>query len=154
MTDALPGELFTGKITAINSEIDATTRSVDIQATLDNSSGALLPGMFASAEVVLPKVQDVLIVPVTAVSYASFGDSVFLVEEKPNETTGEAELVARQQFVQLGEARGDFVSVTKGLKAGDVVASAGVFKLRNGATVMINDENEPEYKLNPELADQ
>lgn len=153
-TDALPDRTFNGKISAINSEINANTRAVDIQATFRNPDDALLPGMFATVDVILPDVATVLIVPVTAISYSSFGDSVFVIEEKENEQGGGTQLVARQQFVQLGHARGDFVSVTKGLSEGERVASAGVFKLRNGAPVALNEEIKPVFELEPELIDK
>ncbi len=153
-TDAIPERTFNGKITAINSEINAATRAVDLQATFRNPDNALLPGMFATVEVVLPEISDVLIVPVTAISYSSFGDSVFIIEEQENNESGEPQLVARQQFVQLGRARGDFVAVTKGLNEGDRIASAGVFKLRNGAPVALNEGIKPVYELEPEVADK
>ena len=152
-SDAAPGKLFTGEITAINSEIDPDTRSVSAQATLRNPDGELLPGMFASVEVVLPEKKPVLVIPITSISYASFGDSVFVIEEKETEST-EKMLVARQQFVQLGEARGDYISVTAGLEAGQRVASAGVFKLRNGAAVAFNDDIKSPLELNPVVIDE
>ena len=139
-TDAVPGRMFGGKITAINTEIDSSTRTVRTQATLDvtaddgTSAPALLPGMYASVEVVLPATRQVLTVPLTSVSFATYGDSVFILEKDENDQT-----VARQQFVQLGERRGDFVEVTKGLDAGLQVANDGVFKLRSGAAVNIID---------------
>ncbi|MFK7855979.1 MAG: efflux RND transporter periplasmic adaptor subunit [Granulosicoccus sp.] len=149
-TDAAPGSVFEGQITAINTEIDAATRTVRTQATLNtqpadgNGSSTLLPGMFASVEVVLPQVKDVLMIPLTAVSFASFGDSVFVVEKNDN-----GQLTARQQFVQLGERRGDFVEVMQGLEQGQSVANDGVFKLRNGATVKVV-EGVSEPSLTPE----
>lgn len=153
-TDAMPDKTFEGKITAIDTVINENTRSVSVQATLANPNGDLLPGMFASVDVMLPDTQQVLIVPITSISYASFGDSVFVIEEQENADTGETQLIARQQFVQLGATRGDFVSVLEGIKAGDRVASAGVFKLRNNANVMLNEEVKSEAQLDPELADK
>ncbi len=151
-SDAAPGRTFTGSITAINTEIDPDTRSVSVQATLANPDGVLLPGMFASVDVVLPDKTPALIIPITSVSYASFGDSVFIIEEKQTEENY-TQLVARQQFVQLGAARGDFVTVVDGLEAGQRVASAGVFKLRNGASVALNEEVKSELQLEPNLTD-
>jgi len=149
-TNAVPDRLFEGVITAINTEIDAATRTVRAQATLNMAADAgeelpdLLPGMFASVEVVLPEVKPVLMVPLTAVSFATFGDSVFVLE-----TNEDDQLIARQQFVQLGERRGDFVAIDKGLNEGDTVANEGVFKLRNGAPVSVN-ESGAEPSLNPQ----
>ena len=149
-TNAVPGRVFDGKITAINTEIDSATRTVRMQATLDVTSQSdtalpdLLPGMYASVEVVLPQVRQVLTVPLTAISFATFGDSVFVIEENDDK-----QLIARQQFVQLGERRGDFVEISKGVNKGDTVANDGVFKLRNGATVKIN-EGDSKPSINPQ----
>ena len=150
-TNAVPGKIFNGKITAIDTEIASATRTVRMQATLDDTTQSdtaqpdLLPGMFASVEVVLPQIRPVLTVPLTAISFATFGDSVFVIEENDDE-----QLIARQQFVQLGERRGDFVEITKGLNAGDTVANDGVFKLRNGATVKISEGDDSEPSIDPQ----
>ncbi len=152
-SDAVPSKTFEGSINAINPEIDSATRSVEIQAILANPEGQLLPGMFASIDVLLPNPSDVLIIPITAVQYATYGDSVFVIEEKQNNENTDA-LVVRQQFIRLGETRGDYVVVTKGLSEGENIASAGVFKLRNGAPVTINNNVVPEFALEPSLKDQ
>ncbi|HEX7027489.1 MAG TPA: efflux RND transporter periplasmic adaptor subunit [Gammaproteobacteria bacterium] len=149
-TDALPGQVIEGKITAINSEVDALTRNVRVQATASNPEEKVLPGMFANVAVMLPGERQVLTIPITAVLYAPYGDSVFVVEEQRNEQSGETQLVVRQQFVQLGETQGDYIVVESGLEQGDVVASTGVFKLRNGQAVIVNNKLAPDYKLNPE----
>ncbi len=109
--------------------------------------------MFAKAEVVLPQKQRTLVVPGSAVSYAPFGDSVFVIEKKKDPKTGKESQTLRQQFVRIGEARGDFVSVTTGLKAGETVVGTGVFKLRNGMAVTINNDLAPKPQLNPTPAD-
>ena len=152
-TDALPGRVFNGKLTAINSMVDIATRNVTAQATLDNPDHVLRPGMFAKVEVVLPEKQKALVVPGSAISYAPFGDSVFVIEKKKDEKTGEESQTIRQQFVRTGEARGDFVSITQGLKAGEMVVGTGVFKLRNGMAVTINNDLAPKPQLNPTPAD-
>ncbi len=151
-TDAVPGRLFSGSITAINTEIDSSTRTVRTQATLNvnaddgSASPVLLPGMYANVEVVLPTTRPVLIVPLTSVSFATYGDSVFILENNEKD-----ELVARQQFVQLGERRGDFVEVAKGLEQGQTVANDGVFKLRTGAVVTVNEGgSEPSIAPQPD----
>lgn len=149
-TDALPDQPVTGKITAINPEVNATTRNVRVQATATNPGEQVLPGMFAKVAVVLPGRKTVLAIPITAVFYAPYGNSVFIVEEKRNEQSGKQELAVRQQFVQLGETQGDYVAVTSGLTEGQVVAGTGVFKLHNGQAVVVNNELAPEYKLHPE----
>lgn len=148
-TDAFPGVEFPGTLTAINSSLDAATRSVPAQATLANKEGLLRPGMFVKTEVVLPEKNAVLVIPATAVSYAPSGDSVFVIESQRNEKTGETEQVVRSQLVRLGDTRGDFVAVTSGLKAGETVVSTGVFKLRNKMAVSINNTLAPTPELAP-----
>ena len=151
--DALPGHEFKGKVTAINSMVDAVTRNVGIQATLENSDHALRPGMFVKVDVVLPQKSKALVIPGSAVSYAPYGNSVFVIEKKKDPKTGKESQSLRQAFVRIGEARGDFVAVTQGLKAGDVVVSTGVFKLRNGMPVVINNDLAPNPQLNPKPVD-
>jgi membrane fusion protein (multidrug efflux system) len=152
-SDALPGHDFVGKLTAINSTVDSITRNVTLQATLANPDHALRPGMFAKVEVVLPEKHRALIIPGTAVSYAPYGDSVFVIEKKKDPKTGKESQVLRQQFVRIGEARGDFVSISTGLKAGETVVGTGVFKLRNGMAVAINNDLAPKPEINPTPAD-
>jgi membrane fusion protein, multidrug efflux system len=152
-TDALPGRVFNGKVTAINSMVDSSTRNITLQATLENPDHALRPGMFAKAEVALPEKHKTLVVPGSAISYAPFGDSVFVIDKKKDEKTGKESQVIRQQFVRIGEARGDFVAVTQGLKAGEMVVSTGVFKLRNGMAVTINNDLAPKPQVNPNPVD-
>jgi membrane fusion protein, multidrug efflux system len=152
-TDAIPGRVFNGKLTAINSMVDSSTRNITLQATLDNSDHALRPGMFAKAEVMLPEKHKALVVPGSAISYAPFGDSVFVIEKKKDEKTGKESQVIRQQFVRVGEGRGDLVAITQGLKAGETIVSTGVFKLRNGMTVTINNDLAPNSQVNPNPVD-
>lgn len=144
-----------GLIKAIDPSIDATTRSLKLRASLPNHESRLLPGMFAKVSVVLPERRDVVVVPVQAVVHASFGDSVFIVEGRkdpegnPVSSPAGAAKVARQQFVKIGETRGDFVSVVDGLAAGQEVVSAGAFKLRNGASVSVNNAVQAKAELSP-----
>lgn len=152
-TDALPDREFVGKLTAINSTVDIVTRNVTLQATFENPDHSLKPGMFAKVEIILPEKHPALIIPGTAVSYAPYGDSVFVIEKKKDDKTGKESQVIRQQFVRIGQARGDFVSVTTGLKAGEIVVGTGVFKLRNGQAVTINNDLAPKPQMNPTPAD-
>ena len=152
-TDAIAERQFGGKLTAINPAIDVVTRNVTLQAILENKDHALRPGMFAKVEVVLPEEHRALIIPGSAVSYAPYGDSVFVIEKKKDEKTGQETQTIRQQFVRIGEARGDFVSVTTGLKAGQIIVGTGVFKLRNGMAVTINNDLAPKLQENPKPAD-
>jgi membrane fusion protein (multidrug efflux system) len=133
--------------------VDAATRNVRVRALVKNPGEKLHAGMFVNVDVVLPDMQPVLPVPATAVLYAPFGDSVFVVEERKNEQSGETERVLRQQFVRLGQARGDFVDITDGLKAGETVVTSGVFKLRTGAKVVIDNTLAPKARLAPRPGD-
>ncbi|GAB4178108.1 MAG: efflux RND transporter periplasmic adaptor subunit [Terrimicrobiaceae bacterium] len=141
-TDGVPNPVE-GEITAINPVVDEVSRTARVQGTLRNSEGLLRAGQFARVEVVLPEKLEVVMIPLSAVIAAAYGDSVFVIEEK------DGKLTARQQFVRVGLRRGDFVSIEKGLSAGDRVVSAGAFKLSNGATVLINDEMQPAASLSP-----
>lgn len=152
-SDALPGEAIDGKISAINPQVDSATRNISIQATLANTQEHLRPGMFVDVQVVLPGQNEVLAVPATGVLYAPYSDSVFVVEDKTDEKTGQQSKAVRQQFVRLGEKRGDFISVVSGLKETDSIVTTGVFKLRNGQSVVIDNKLAPEFKLSPKPAD-
>jgi len=152
-TDALLGREFVGKLTAINSAVDIATRNVTLQATLENPDRVLRPGMFINIEIVLPEKHKALVIPGSAISYAPYGDSVFVIEKQKDEKTGKESQVLRQQFVRVGEARGDFVSITTGLKAGETVVGTGVFKLRNGMAVAINNDLAPKPQMNPTPVD-
>ena len=148
-SDAAPDEIFKGKIIAVNPEVDQITRSVRVRATLDNSKELLRPGMFGNVEVLLPTKLDVLAIPATAVLYAPYGDTVFVIDAVADETSGKEQLILRQQIVRLGETHGDFVSVTKGLKEGEKVVTSGVFKLRPKMAVVIDNSLAPEAKMAP-----
>ncbi len=152
-TDAAPGQVFEGKITASNPDIDPVTRNVRVQATLANKDDKLHPGMFATVSIVLPEKTLVLVIPATAILYAPYGDSVFIVDEKKNEKTGEMQQVLRQQFVRINGTRGDFVSVVAGLKPGEQIVTSGVFKLRPGMVVTIDNTLAPPAQLNPKPKD-
>jgi membrane fusion protein (multidrug efflux system) len=148
-SDALPGQVFTCEITAINPEVDADTRNIRLQARMANSDELLRAGMYVNVAVVLPAKQEVLTIPATAVLYAPYSDSVFVIEEKKGEDGSPAGKTVRQQFVRLGEKRGDFIAVTSGLNADESVVSTGAFKLRNGQEVKVDNKLVPEFKLAP-----
>ncbi len=136
-----------GAISAIDPTIDPLTRTIRVRATVPDQEERLRPGMFVDVAVVLPQEASAVVVPRTAIVHAAYGDSVFVVEDK-KDATGQNAKVVRQQFVRTGRARGDFVAVQEGIKAGDEVVVAGAFKLRNGAPIRI----EPDVKPAPELA--
>jgi membrane fusion protein (multidrug efflux system) len=148
-TDALPDKIIEGKITAINPAVDAATRNIQVQATVVNPRERLRPGMFVNVAVVLPAQDKVLAIPATAVLYATYSDSVFVVEEKKSEKNSQPGKIVRQQFVRLGEKRGDFIAVSSGLKENETIVSTGVFKLRNGQAVVVDNTLAPEFKLMP-----
>ena len=152
-SDAAPGRSFKGKLTAINSMVDSVTRNVLVQATLENHDHTLRPGMFAKMEVVLPEKHKTIVIPGSAVSYAPYGDSVYVIEKTKDPKTGKESQTIRQQVVRVGEARGDFVAIGDGLKAGDIIVSTGVFKLRNGMAVTISNDLAPKPELKPTPVD-
>src|SRR5436190_5258173 len=134
---------FHGQITAIDSVIDETTRNIRMQATLANHDGRLRPGMFVQTEMPLGADQNVVALPASAISYAPYGDSVFVVADLKDDK-GHVYRGVRQQFVKLGHARGDQIAVLSGLSRGDEVVTSGVFKLRNGAAVLVNNKVKPD----------
>jgi membrane fusion protein, multidrug efflux system len=155
--DALPGATIEGRINAVNPVVDADTRNIQLQATLINQEEKLLPGMFVTVAVRLSVRNKVLTIPATAVLYAPYGDSVFVVATTPpSPVKGEGHqgggTTVRQQFVRLGEKRGDFVAVTDGLKEGEHIVSTGVFKLRNGQAVVVDNRMAPQFKTAPKPA--
>jgi membrane fusion protein (multidrug efflux system) len=149
--DAYPGRVFAGHITAVNSEVDAATRNISVQATLENPNEVLRSGMFARVAVEMSAGEPQVVVPSTAIAYASYGNSVFIVE-KIKDKEGHEFLGVRQQFVKLGASRGDLIAITEGLKAGEVIVTSGVFKLRNGVPVQINNTATPGANSAPKPA--
>ncbi|WP_223763304.1 efflux RND transporter periplasmic adaptor subunit [Corallococcus sp. AS-1-6] len=147
--DVFPGESWEGDLTTINPEVELSSRNVRMRATVPNADGRLLPGMFASVEVLSDASEQVVAIPATAVLFAPYGDSVFTLSEG-KDAAGKTALLARQQFVRLGERRGDYVAVTSGLKPGQTVVSSGVFKLKNGAAVVVNNALAPPTEVAPQ----
>lgn len=141
--DAFPEQIFEGTLTAINAEVDVMTRTVQLRGTLDNKDGKLRSGMFVQTNLILPGDNQVTIIPATSILYAPYGDSIFVINETENG------LVANKALVKTGEARGDFVSVITGLEPGQRVVSSGVFKLRNGTPVKIDNKLAPPAKVLP-----
>jgi membrane fusion protein (multidrug efflux system) len=148
----LPGVGFAGKITALDSVINEQTRNIQIQATLANPGGKLRPGMYLQVEFPLGVSRDVIPLPASAINYAPSGDSVFVVGDIKDEKTGKTYRGVRQQIVKIDGSRGDQVAIITGLNAGDEVVSAGAFRLRNAAPVLVNNSVQPSNspKPNPE----
>jgi membrane fusion protein (multidrug efflux system) len=157
INEAAGGPQGEATIAAIDPTVDEVTRSIKVRAAIPKAKdNTLRPGMYVTVSVVLPEKRRIVIVPGTAVVHAAFGDSVFIIEDRKDESgavvkgpDGKPAKVARQQFVKTDERRGDFVSITDGVKAGQEVVVSGAFKLRNGAPVTINNSVKPEPKLAP-----
>jgi membrane fusion protein (multidrug efflux system) len=140
--DNLPGIELVGRVSAIDSVVDESTHNVKVQATFRNPEGRLRPGMFVRIEATAGESRPVVALPATAISYAPYGDSVFVVADMKGQD-GKPYRGVRQQFVKLGSARGDQIAIVSGVKPGEEVVTSGVFKLRNGAAVYVNNEIKP-----------
>ncbi|MDP9150565.1 MAG: efflux RND transporter periplasmic adaptor subunit [Myxococcota bacterium] len=145
-----------GVIAAVDPAIDSATRTIKVRATVPNAKERLRPGMFASVSVILPKRDDLVTIPATALVHAAYGDSVFVVEPRKDDAgapvtgaDGQPGKLARQQFVRVGESRGDFVAILDGVTPGQEVVSAGAFKLRNGSGVVVRNDVRVAPELNP-----
>ena len=151
-TDNMSGVEFIGRITALDSVVNEATRNVQVQATVPNADGKLRPGMFVQTSVILGASRPVVALPASAISYAPFGDSVFILSDMKG-PDGQTYRGVRQEFVKLGGARGDQIAVVSGVKPGDEVVTSGVFKLRNGAAVVVNNKMQPGNNPAPKLGD-
>jgi membrane fusion protein, multidrug efflux system len=148
----LAGVTFDGRVTAIDSRLDEGTRNVQVQATLSNSQAKLHPGMFVNVELATGGPRPVLTLPASSISYAPYGDSVFVIADL-KDPAGHAYRGVKQQFVKVGPTRGDQVAVVSGLNAGDEVVTSGTFKLRNGGAVQVNNKVQPENSAAPRPED-
>jgi membrane fusion protein, multidrug efflux system len=150
--EELTGTVFEGRITAIDPRVDEATRNLQVQATLRNRGGQLRPGMFVEAEVLLGESRSVVTLPSSAINYAPYGDSVFVVTDLKGQD-GQSYRGVRQQVVKVGAARGDQIAILEGINAGDEVVTSGVFKLRNGAAVQVNNKVQPSNSRTPKPGD-
>ena len=141
-TEDLAGKVFTGRVSAIDSVVDEATRNIQVQATLANPDGKLHPGMFVQVELGLGESASVIPVPASAINYAPYGNSVFVITDL-KDPKGQTYRGVRQQFVKVQGSRGDQVAVVEGLKPGEEIVTSGVFKLRNGAAVQVNNKVQP-----------
>jgi membrane fusion protein, multidrug efflux system len=151
-SDDFPGKVFRGHVTAVDSVVDQTTRNIQVQATLSNPQGKLRPGMFVQVDVNLGANRKVIPIPASAVSYAPYGDSVYVITDL-KDPQGQTYRGVRQQFVKIDGSRGDQVAVVQGLNPGDEIVSSAVFKLRNGAAVQVNNKVQPENNPAPKPED-
>jgi membrane fusion protein, multidrug efflux system len=150
VTDSdLPGVAFNGKITALDSIINETTRNIQIQATLQNPGGKLRPGMYVQVELPLGQPRSVIPLPASAINYAPYGDSVYVVTDMKDPKSGKTYRGVRQQIVKIEGSQGDQVAIISGLNPGDEIVSAGVFRLRNAAPVEVNNAVKPSNSPNP-----
>jgi membrane fusion protein (multidrug efflux system) len=151
-SDDLPGAGFTGHVTSVDSVISEATRNIQVQATFPNPQGKLRPGMFVQVQVVLGASRQVVSLPASAINYAPYGDSVFVVTNL-TDPKGKTYRGARQQFVKVEGSRGDQVAVVSGVNPGDEVVTSGVFKLRNGEAVQVNNKVQPSNNPKPKPED-
>jgi membrane fusion protein, multidrug efflux system len=148
----LPGVAFNGKVTALDSVVNEQTRNIQVQATLANPGGKLRPGMYVEVNLPVGQTRDVVPLPASAINYAPYGDSVFVVSEM-KDAKGKSYMGVRQQVVKIEGTRGDQVAVTSGINPGDQIVSSGAFRLRNGAPVQINNSVQPENSPAPKPED-
>jgi membrane fusion protein (multidrug efflux system) len=147
--DTYAQEAFSGAIEAINSKVDPSSRNIQVRANLHNPDKRLVPGMFANVRIQYGEKNEQITLPQTVVTYNPFGDTVFVVEKNGADDKGNSRLTVQQRFVKLGATRGDQVAVLSGIKAGEIVVSAGQMKLRNGVAVAINNDVVPANSPNP-----
>ena len=152
--DTYPDQDFTGTITAINPKVDPATRNVQVRATLKNPARQLLPGMYASVSIAAGDKQRYVTLPQTAVTYNPYGETVYVVDNKGNDSQGKPQLIARQIFVTAGPKRGDQVAILSGIEQGQDVVTAGQMKLRNGSSLIIDNQIRPTADANPVPVDQ
>ncbi|WP_077048753.1 efflux RND transporter periplasmic adaptor subunit [Pseudomonas sp. KK4] len=147
VVSAYPDQTFPGTLSAINPKVENSTRNVQVRATLANPDGKLLPGMFASLQIILPDPQPRIVVPESAITYTLYGNSVYVATQKKAEDgsvekddKGQPILIAERRFVETGERRDGLVMITKGVQNGETVVTAGQIKLNNGAHIAISDD--------------
>jgi membrane fusion protein (multidrug efflux system) len=151
-SDDLPGIQFDGRVTAVDSVVSEATRNIQVQSTVPNPQGKLRPGMYVQVQVILGESRSVITLPASAINYAPYGDSVFVVSDL-TDPKGKTYRGVRQQVVKLDGSRGDQVAVVSGLNPGDEVVTSGVFKLRNGAPVQVNNKVQPSNNPKPKPED-
>lgn len=153
-TDTYPDQSYGGKITVINPKVDPDTRNVQVEAIISNTKHQLLPGMYASIEVLAGAVKSYLTLPQTAVIFNPYGDTVYIVQEASGTPGGKPGLVVRQSFITIGETRGDQVAILSGVKEGDTVVTSGQLKLKNGSPVIVNNKVQPTNNPAPRPVDE
>ncbi len=153
-TDAYPTQTFTGTITVINPKLDINTRNVLIRATLKNPKHKLLPGMYAAVNVTTGQAERYITLPRTAITFNSFGATVYRVEKNGKDEKGRPRLITKQSFVTTGETRGDQIAILKGVNEGETIVTSGQIKLRNGSPVAVDNSIQPSNDEAPQPIDQ
>jgi len=153
LSDAYAGQSFSGKVTAIDSKVDTTTRNVQIEATVANPKRLLLPGMFGRAAVDSGEKKSYLTLPQTAITYNPYGATVFITADK-KDAKGNPQLQAQQVFITPGPTRGDQVAILKGISEGATVVTSGQLKLKNGTPLRIDNSVQPLNEQNPTPQEQ
>ena len=151
-SEDVAGQVFTAHVTALDSVVNEATRNIQVQATLSNPGGRLKPGMFVQVELGVGASRQAITLPASAISYAPYGDSVFIITDL-KDPKGQTYRGVRQQFVKIAASRGDQVAVVSGVNPGDEVVTSGVFKLRNGAAVQVNNKVQPQNNPAPKPQD-
>jgi membrane fusion protein (multidrug efflux system) len=141
--DAYKDQTFAGEISAINPKVDASSRNVQVRATLKNADHKLLPGMYATVDISTGAPRNYVTLPQTAITYNPYGDTVYVVDNKGAQEDGKPQLVARQTFITTGPTRGDQVAVLKGVNEGETIVTAGQIKLHNGTSLLIDNSIMP-----------
>ena len=149
--DAFKDQTFAGEVSAINPKVDASSRNVQVRATLKNADHKLLPGMYATVEINTGAPQNLITLPQTAITFSPYGDTVYIVDSKGGAADGKPQLVARQSFVTTGATRGDQVAILKGVGEGDMIVTSGQIKLHNGSTVVIDNSITPTADAAPQV---
>ena len=149
--DAYKDQTFAGEISAINPKVDASSRNVQVRATLKNADHRLLPGMYATVEIPTGAPENLITLPQTAISFSPYGDTVYIVDDKGAGADGKPQLVARQSFITTGATRGDQVAVLKGVGEGDLIVTSGQLKLHNGSSVLIDNTVAPTADAAPSV---
>jgi membrane fusion protein (multidrug efflux system) len=152
-SDDVPGKQFAGRVTALDSVVNESTRNLQVQATLANPGGKLRPGMFVQVELGTGANRDVIALPASSINYAPYGDSVYVVTDVQDPNTKRTFRGVRQQFVKVEGSRGDQVAVVSGINPGEEIVTSGVFKLRNGAPVEVNNKVQPPNSAKPKPED-
>jgi len=148
----LPSAAYSGRVTAVDSVVNEATRNVQVQATLANAEGKLRPGMFVQVDLALGTPRSVIALPASSINYAPYGDSVYVITDL-KDPSGKAYRGVQQRFVKLEGSHGDQVAVIEGVNPGDEVVTSGVFKLRNGAAVQVNNKVQPANSPAPKPED-